>query len=178
MIEFQSQKWSKIRETRLKYKQWKIFIVEEKCNFCGFLFFILLQFRNDKKLMILPPPVQKMTGRHSVFSSSKMQAKLKNALQLSFATCQHSPWFLMTFQMMHKPRIRNSNLQFCPISNFNLRCNFLQSLHFTVTLWTLFKCKATSISFKLSRFSVRCLKTQEVKGFHLHAMTIFELIHW
>ena len=135
--------------------------------------------------MILPPPVQKMTGRHSVFSSSKMQAKLKNALQLSFATCQHSPWFLMTFQMMHKPRIRNSNLQFCPISNFNLRCNFLQSLHFTVTLWTSFFKYRELLLFlyfiegnKLSRFSVRCLKTQEVKGFHLHAMTIFELIHW
>ena len=118
-------------------------------------------------------------------SSSKMQAKLKNALQLSFATCQHSPWFLMTFQMMHKPRIRNSNLQFCPISNFNLRCNFLQSLHFTVTLWTSFFKYRELLLFlyfiegnKLSRFSVRCLKTQEVKGFHLHAMTIFELIHW
>ena len=105
-------------------------------------------FRNDKKLMILlPPPVQKMTGRHSVFSSSKMQAKLKNALQLSFATCQHSPWFLMTFEMMHQPRIHNSSSsQFCPISNFNLRCNFL-FLHFTVT-FTFSVILFASISFR------------------------------
>ena len=122
--------WNTNNEKSSSLRRSAIFVVFFSSSFCS--------FRNDKKLMILPPPVQKMTGRHSVFSSSKMQAKLKNALQLSFATCQHSPWFLMTFQMMHKPRIRNSNLQFCPISNFNLRCNFLQSLHFTVTLWTSF----------------------------------------
>ena len=80
-------------------------------------------------------------------SSSKMQAKLKNALQLSFATCQHSPWFLMTFEMMHQPRIHNSSSsQFCPISNFNLRCNFL-FLHFTVT-FTFSVILFASISFR------------------------------
>ena len=121
-------------------------------QFLWFSFFILLQEAAQKWYVILMiPPVQKMTGRHSVslsLSFSKMQTKLKNALQLSFATCQHSPWFLMTFEMMHQPRIHNSSSssQFCPISNFNLRCNFL-FLHFTVT-FTFSVILFASISFR------------------------------
>ena len=111
-------------------------------------------------------------------SSSKMQAKLKNALQLSFATCQHSPWFLMTFQMMHKPRrfatVTCSSAQFSISIYVVISCNpcilQLHYEHFLMLSYFYF--------FQIVSFSVRCLKTQEVKGFHLHAMTIFELIHW
>ena len=131
--------------------QWKIIIiVGEKCNFCGFLSssFCRRQRRNDMWYWWYHRYKRWQAGIQSLsLSFSKMQTKLKNALQLSFATCQHSPWFLMTFEMMHQPRIHNSSSsQFCPISNFNLRCNFL-FLHFTVT-FTFSVILFASISFR------------------------------
>ena len=122
---------------RLKYSEKLLSSLGRNAIFVVFFLHPFAGGSAEWYVILMIPPVQKMTGRHSVslsLSFSKMQTKLKNALQLSFATCQHSPWFLMTFEMMHQPRIHNSSSssQFCPISNFNLRCNFL-FLHFTVT---------------------------------------------